>query len=67
MSPKKSRGLAASVVRRLPQVEDCETPLLKCLWALRAAKLSGKYPDFITASAISEVLLEADATNQSII
>jgi hypothetical protein len=61
MAVKKPDGLSAAVIRRLPPIEGCDTPLLKCLWALKAAKLSSSYPQFITADTISEILLMADA------
>lgn len=60
MSPVKPNKLAASVVRRLPSIEDCKTPLLNSLWALKAAKLASDHSDFITADVISEILLRAD-------
>lgn len=58
MPRHRPHGLAASVIRQLPSVENCNTPLLKALWALKAAKISSA--EFITASAISELLLRAD-------
>jgi hypothetical protein len=66
MPGKKSHGLAASLVRRLPPIEGCDTPLLKCLWALKAGKLSHSYPEFITADTISEILLLADVNLPSL-
>jgi hypothetical protein len=54
--------LPARVLRALPPLEECNAPLLQSLWALKAAKLSNLYPDFITAYAISEILLSADAS-----
>jgi hypothetical protein len=59
MSPKKAQ-IPASVLRRLPQIESCGTPLLKCLWALKVAKHSAGSPEFVTACRISEILLLAD-------
>ncbi len=66
MSTKKPHGLSPSIIRRLPQVESCDTPLLKCLWGLKAAKLSDGYPEFLTASAISELLLRSDVSLNSV-
>jgi len=38
MSTKKPHGLASSVIRRLPQVEGCDTPLLKCLLGVKGSQ-----------------------------
>ena len=62
MPTKAHWGLTASVLRRMPLIEGCETPLLKVLWALAAAKLSGRHPEFITATEISEMLLAANVS-----
>jgi hypothetical protein len=62
VTAKGTQALAASIVRRLPPIEGCDTPLLKCLWALKAAKLSPNYSEFITADTISEILLVADVS-----
>lgn len=56
----KIQALPQSLVRRLPDVALCGAPLLKVLWALRAAKLSGKGQEFATADDISELLLRSD-------
>ena len=66
MPPTKPRGLAASVIRHLPPIEGCDTPLLKCLWALKAAKHSRNYAEFITAATISEILLLSNANLPSL-
>jgi hypothetical protein len=52
--------LPISITRKLPDVANCATPLLKSLWALKAARLSDSFPEFITADAISHLLLRAD-------
>lgn len=52
----------ARLLRVLPPLELCDTPLLQSLWALKAAKLSKGYAEFINASVISEVLLLADVS-----
>lgn len=59
--PMRTR-LPPRMLRALPPLEHCGTPLLQSLWALRAAKLSRGYPDFITASVMSEILLLADVS-----
>jgi hypothetical protein len=66
MSLRKLHRLPTSTIRRLPDVQNCETPLLSCLWALRAAKLSNTHPEFIAADAVSELLLGADVTLNSL-
>lgn len=66
MSINTTRDLSASVLRRLPQINDCDTPLLKSLWALKAAKLSPGYPEFIRDYTISEILLLANANLPSL-
>jgi hypothetical protein len=62
MPGPKARRLPASVAKRLPPIEDCESPLLSALWALKAAKLSRRHPDFIGIDAISEILLQFDVS-----
>jgi hypothetical protein len=62
MVPKKQHGLPASLAKRLPDLENCESALTKCFWALKAAKLSPTHPNFIRAEAISEILLEANVS-----
>jgi hypothetical protein len=60
MASNTLKMLTPAVIRRLPPLADCETPLLKCLWALRADKLSSAHSGFITAEAISLLLLQED-------
>jgi hypothetical protein len=52
----------ARLLRALPPLEQCDTPLHQSLWALKAAKLSKGYAEFITASVMSEILLLADVS-----
>lgn len=60
MGPKKEHGLPVSLLRQLPAIENCTTPILQCFWALKAAKLSGGHPEFIGAEGVSDILLGAD-------
>ncbi|HEV2491208.1 MAG TPA: hypothetical protein VGT03_15490 [Candidatus Acidoferrales bacterium] len=60
MPEKKLRGLPASVTRQLPDVQNCDTPLLQALWALRVAKISASHPEFIKADDISHMLLRGN-------
>ncbi len=50
----------------MPDLQYCVTPLLNCLWALRAAKLSNALPEFLQADAISELLLRANVHLNSV-
>lgn len=60
MAGKVLHGFPASLTRRLPDVANCDTPLLRVLWALKAAKLSSGQPEFIAADDISHLLLRGD-------
>jgi hypothetical protein len=66
MSHIKLRPLPPSVVRQLPDIKYCVTPLLNCLWALKAAKLSNALPEFIPAETVSELLLRANVHLNSV-
>src|ERR1700730_5932390 len=66
MSQKKIRPLPPSIVRQLPDSQYCVTPLLNCLWALSAAKLSNALPEFVPADTISELLLRANVHLNSV-
>lgn len=59
MPAPKPHHFPASVIRQLPDIRGCEAPLLSALWALKAAKLSGAYPEFIGPQLISELLLHS--------
>ena len=60
MPPPKLSPTSKSIIRQLPDIDACETPLLKSLWALKASKLSSGDSEFITATAISDLLLRSD-------
>jgi hypothetical protein len=60
------RPFPPSLLRQLPDPQNCITPLLNCLWALTAAKLSATFPEFVSADAISELLLCANVHLNSV-
>ncbi len=62
MPPSKNPRIPKAVLSRLPALENCATPLTKCLWALKARKESSGSQAFISADDISEILLNSDVS-----
>lgn len=60
MTPRKLHGIPAQVTNQVPDIQDCQTPLLKSLWALKVATLQNMNAGFITAAEISAILLRAE-------
>jgi hypothetical protein len=59
---KNSTGIPTALIRRLPPVANCATTLGKCLWALKAAKMSSRSLTFLTGQEISDLLLRVDVS-----
>jgi len=57
-----ARARRKSIVRTRPDLEHCQTPLNKSLWALRVAKDKSRGTHFSSAVDISETLLSADVS-----